>query len=201
MGKTIRKSLRFILHVELGGINIMRRYIGILIIIILMSLTGCEAEELPKRLFLEKINVVLEKGIETVESLKKLSNNEEEYERIFISDTQFVEIHFDNMNLPKNILDNKVDDEFHYDYYKKDIEKMILNEEMAKEVAWVFLKPYFNKFLGENIYFSVQYIPDYGYYFVYLNEWASAFGYSVELVLDEKDGRVVYLWDIDPSLG
>ena len=54
MGKTIRKSLGFILHVELGGINIMRRYIGILIIIILMSLTGCEAEELPKRLFLEK---------------------------------------------------------------------------------------------------------------------------------------------------
>ena len=52
MGKTIRKSLGFILHVELGGINIMRRYIGILIIIILMSLTGCEAEELPKRLFL-----------------------------------------------------------------------------------------------------------------------------------------------------
>ena len=200
MGKTIRKSLGFILHVELGGINIMRRYIGILIIIILMSLTGCEAEELPKRLFLEKINVVLEKGIETVESLKKLSNNEEEYERSFISDTQFVEIHYGNMELPVSVVDEQVDDPFYYDYYKKDIEKMILNEEMAKDVAFVLLKPYFSKFSG-NIFFCVQYIPDYGYYFVDIGRYESVVGYRVELVLDEKDGRVVYLWDIDPSLG
>ena len=201
MGKTIRKSLRFILHVELGGINIMRRYIGILIIIILMSLTGCEAEELPKRLFLEKINVILEKGIETVESLKKLSNNEEEYERIFISDTQFVEIHYGNMELPTSAIDSQVDDAFHYNYYKKDIEQMIPNKEAAKEIAFVFLKPYFSKFSGGNINFCVQYIPDYGYYFVHMVSYESVFGYRVEIVLDEKDGRVLYLWDIDPSLG
>ena len=69
MGKTIRKSLGFILHVELGGINIMRRYIGILIIIILMSLTGCKAEKKLERLFVGKTNLVLEKGIENVKNI------------------------------------------------------------------------------------------------------------------------------------
>ena len=124
----------------------------------------------------------------------------EEYEQIFISDTQFVEIHYGNMELPVSVVDEQVDDPFYYDYYKKDIEKMILNEEMAKDVAFVLLKPYFSKFSG-NIFFCVQYIPDYGYYFVDIGRYESVVGYRVELVLDEKDGRVVYLWDIDPSLG
>ena len=201
MGKTIRKSLRFILHVELGGINIMRRYIGILIIIILMSLTGCKAEKKLERLFVGKTNLVLEKGIENVKNIRTLPDGEEEYERIFISDTQFVEFHYGNMELPTSAIDSQVDDAFHYNYCKKDIEQMIPNKEAAKEIAFVFLKPYFSKFSGGNINFCVQYIPDYGYYFVHMGSYESVFGYRVEIVLDEKDGRVLYLWDIDPSLG
>lgn len=183
----------------IGRKKLKRIYIWIVIVTLLISITACAEKEQPGGQLSQKINLIFEKGIEIVENKEILS--EEECERIFISDTQFVEIHYENMNLPKSIIDSQVDDAFYYDYYKKDIEKMISNEEMAKDIALVFLKPYFGKFLGENIYFSVQYIPDYGYYYIFLNDWSSAFGYSVELVLDEKDGKVVYLWDIDPSLG
>ncbi len=173
-----------------------------IIAIALMSMDACTAQEQMGKLIFGKENLMLEKATEVAKNSQALSkeNDGEEYEQIFISDTQFVEIHYGNMELPVSVVDEQVDDPFYYDYYKKDIEKMILNEEMAKDVAFVLLKPYFSKFSG-NIFFCVQYIPDYGYYFVDIGRYESVVGYRVELVLDEKDGRVVYLWDIDPSLG
>jgi len=79
----------------------------------------------------------------------------------------------------------------------KDDVNVITDQEMAKDIAMCIFKPYFDKYPEEDFDVWIQYIPSLGYYLIDINLHNTVFGCRVELVIDEKDGRVVNLWEFD----
>lgn len=169
--------------------------IGMVMVIVLMSIGACSTREEMGKLILGKENLMLEKVAETAKNSETSSkeNDGEEYERIFISDTNFIEVLYGKMDLPESVLVDKEDDDY---YVELQIEKIIPDKETAGKIAMVVLETYYRD-NQEDLTLDVQYIPSRGYYYIMLGEYGTMQGHRIEFILDEKDGRVVKMWDRD----
>lgn len=182
-----------------------KKYIVLLVLAFLVIMEGCAKSELEWSVS-GKVDIILKEGIKVTEEAEEMKEVEEaeeveketedENERIIRSETQFVEFYYGNMDLPDYALTEYTEDNSCKPYEKNDI-NMITDPEMAKNIALSIFEPYFEKYPEMDLTMWVQYIPSYGYYIVYARKYSNKFGYKVQVVLDEKDARVVKLWEFD----
>ena len=127
-------------------------------------MTACAAKEQSGEKISQKINLVFEKGIEIVENKEILSEEktEEECERIFISDKNFIELRYGRMDLPESVLG----DQYMIDRYKMIIWAKPKEESLEEQVDCVYgvlnkLREYelFNELLKDSCYIRLQKEP------------------------------------------
>lgn len=98
-------------------------------------MTACAAKQSGGKIS-QKINLVFEKGIEIVENKEILSEEktEEESERIFISDKNFIELRYGRIDLPESVLG----DQYMIDRYKMIIWAKPKEESLEEQVDCVY---------------------------------------------------------------
>lgn len=79
------------------------------------------------------------------------------------------------------------------------METCIQTPEMAGEIGRSYLMPYIKDKKDMDFTLIIQYMDNKGYYYVCASDASTAFGYKAGVILDEKDGRVIYTWVYDPD--